>query len=240
MKSRDGSIFLSPPVVQHAGEHGFAVSIAVSRLCSGRVEWGFAEDELTNTAVSSHGGLLDAHDQCLVIPVSFTAPVEAGQSVFYRVVAESLDYASPYEIARGAPVSTTVRRLKLPHGDQTSLSLVVVNDTHENSETLLALSRRVEELDPDLLVWNGDVCFDFYAGHDPVALFLQPGADETEPSGGGWASTRSLLYVSGNHDARVLACMVADPAALSARELDTWLRDIDKTLAHRAGKTAKR
>jgi hypothetical protein len=78
----------------------------------------------------------------------------------------------------------------------------VVNDTHENSETLLALSRRIEELDPDLLVWNGDVCFDFYAGHDPVALFLRPGVDATEPSGGGWASTRSLLYVSGNHDAR--------------------------------------
>lgn len=35
------------------------------------------------------------------------------------------------------------------------------------------------------------------------------------------------LWASGNHDARVLACMIADPAALSARDLDQWLRTID-------------
>ncbi|MDX2473418.1 MAG: DNA alkylation repair protein [Candidatus Krumholzibacteria bacterium] len=35
------------------------------------------------------------------------------------------------------------------------------------------------------------------------------------------------LWQTGNHDARILACMVADPAAMSARDLDTWLREID-------------
>ncbi len=35
------------------------------------------------------------------------------------------------------------------------------------------------------------------------------------------------LWASGNADARLLACMVADPAALSEDELDAWLDDID-------------
>jgi len=35
------------------------------------------------------------------------------------------------------------------------------------------------------------------------------------------------LWENGNHDARVLACMVADPAAMSARDLDNWVRGID-------------
>jgi 3-methyladenine DNA glycosylase AlkD len=35
------------------------------------------------------------------------------------------------------------------------------------------------------------------------------------------------LWKSGNHDARVLATMVADPTALSPRELDTWVRSLD-------------
>ncbi len=35
------------------------------------------------------------------------------------------------------------------------------------------------------------------------------------------------LWASGNHDARVLACMVADPAAFSSRELDSMARDLD-------------
>jgi 3-methyladenine DNA glycosylase AlkD len=34
------------------------------------------------------------------------------------------------------------------------------------------------------------------------------------------------LWASGNHDARVLACMVADPAAFKARELDGMAREL--------------
>lgn len=35
------------------------------------------------------------------------------------------------------------------------------------------------------------------------------------------------LWASGNADARLLACMVADPAAVTEEELDAWLDDID-------------
>src|SRR5262245_49052299 len=35
------------------------------------------------------------------------------------------------------------------------------------------------------------------------------------------------LWASGNHDARILATMVADPAAMSERELDAWLAECD-------------
>ena len=35
------------------------------------------------------------------------------------------------------------------------------------------------------------------------------------------------LWESGNHDARVLACMVADPDAMTAKQLDAWARDLD-------------
>jgi len=35
------------------------------------------------------------------------------------------------------------------------------------------------------------------------------------------------LWRSGNHDARVLATMVADPAKATARGLDEWARDLD-------------
>jgi 3-methyladenine DNA glycosylase AlkD len=35
------------------------------------------------------------------------------------------------------------------------------------------------------------------------------------------------LWASGNHDAAVLATMVADPAAVTSSELDAWARDLD-------------
>lgn len=35
------------------------------------------------------------------------------------------------------------------------------------------------------------------------------------------------LWQSGNHDARVLATMIADPTALTVRTIDAWARDLD-------------
>jgi len=35
------------------------------------------------------------------------------------------------------------------------------------------------------------------------------------------------LWATGNHDARILATMVADPAAIDGRTVDAWARDLD-------------
>jgi 3-methyladenine DNA glycosylase AlkD len=35
------------------------------------------------------------------------------------------------------------------------------------------------------------------------------------------------LWATGNHDARVLATMVADPAVFESRMIDSWVRDLD-------------
>lgn len=35
------------------------------------------------------------------------------------------------------------------------------------------------------------------------------------------------LWASGNHDARVLATMIADPAAVTAAELNAWVKDLE-------------
>ena len=35
------------------------------------------------------------------------------------------------------------------------------------------------------------------------------------------------LWQTGNHDARLLACRIADPAALDAATLDTWVQELD-------------
>ncbi len=194
------SLFASPPVVQQASETGFTVSIEVGQLCTGRVEWGFSPADLSQTAIASHGGLVEADARCLMIPVRLHEPIAPGQSVFYRVVAAPLVYHTAYEIERGAPVATAVHQLKLPHRDASAVSMAIINDTHGNPETISALVRCIETEDPDLLVWNGDVCHFFSQDNHPATTMLQPGSSDS--SSGGWASSRPLLYVAGNHDAR--------------------------------------
>lgn len=35
------------------------------------------------------------------------------------------------------------------------------------------------------------------------------------------------LWKTGNHDARVFACMIADPAKLTSTDMDAWVKDLD-------------
>ena len=195
-------LFLSPPVAQQASLRGFSISIEVSQTCTGRVEWGWAADALNNTAVASHHGLIDASDRCLAIPVIFAESATPDKPVYYRVVAQTLQYANAYKLTRGTPVATEVRKLTLPHAGQSKTRLAVINDTHERAETIEALSTRLDAVHPDLLVWNGDTCNDFDDRDNPAAILLRPGAKGKTLSDGGWAASRSLLMVPGNHDVR--------------------------------------
>lgn len=204
---RDGSLLASPPVVQHRSESGFSVAFAVSGLATGWVEWDtLAEDQrerpdqLRHKAIASHHGLVGADDRVLSVQVDL-ADVPPGTGIFYRVVAQPLAYANAYSLERGEPQAGPIRRLKPWNPNAEAVTIAVVNDTHENAETLARLAERIEAIDPDLLVWNGDTCNDFDDGDNLEAILLGPGAG---PDGhdGGWAATRPLLFVNGNHDIR--------------------------------------
>jgi len=51
------ALITSPPVVQNPRAKSFGVSIAVSRLATAWVEYGFAKDDLTFIAVANHQAL---------------------------------------------------------------------------------------------------------------------------------------------------------------------------------------
>ena len=76
--------------------------------------------------------------------------------------------------------------------------MVSINDTHENTETLRSLNAQIEELQPDLLIWNGDTCNYFDEKKAPEQILLNPTNDLSLA----WAATRPLLYSNGNHDVR--------------------------------------
>jgi len=69
-KSNDKALIASPPVVQNPRAKSFGVSIAVSRLATAWVEYGFEKDALNFTAIASHHGLIVADDKVLHIRVN--------------------------------------------------------------------------------------------------------------------------------------------------------------------------
>lgn len=188
----------SPPVVQHPTADGFTVHLAVSGLATGWVEWGRTADRLDRLAIAAQHGLVSASDQALSIRVRLSEPIAKGESIYYRVVVQPLGYKNAYQLQRGEPVASPVHRLRLPGAEADQVTIAIVNDTHENQQTLTALHKRVAEIAPDFLVWNGDTCNDFDAKDDPLQIVLNPGGDVRR----GWATERPLLFVPGNHDVR--------------------------------------
>jgi acid phosphatase type 7 len=201
--SKTKHILASPTVLQHPGPDGFAVSFGVNGLATGWIEWGLSAEKLDHKAIASQAGLVDANDKVLVIPVFLGDCGGAGRRIFYRPAAQSLAYQDAYHLERGESMFGPVRSFVLPDLNAGQVRVAMVNDTHNHQKTLDLLSKRIEALSPDLLVWAGDTCgsaFDTPASASHV--LLSPGASDATPWEGGWASTRPLLFVPGNHDVR--------------------------------------
>lgn len=194
----EGFRVLSPPVVQNPTETSFAVSWMVSGTATGWVEWGVSE-ELGTSSKSSHHGLMGMSSYALSAKVS---GLPEGARIFYRVVTVPVHYKNAYAIEQGSPLHGEIRQLRLPRSTVESCSLAVVNDTHDHEETIAALGVRIEALDPDALLWNGDAANTFDHPEQVARICLTPGQGKKDPAAGGWASTRPLFFTLGNHDAR--------------------------------------
>ena len=197
-----------PPVVQHLGPEGFAVSVALGRLATAWIEWGTTPDALDHKAIPSRAGLVGASDRALIVPVALGADDGPSHRIYYRVVAQPLSYETAYKLHRGEPVAGPTFSLTLPDLLAPSVRVAVVNDTHEKPKTLAALVDRIEAIQPGILFWNGDTCAAaFNKPADPPRVLLKPA----------WAATRSLVFVPCNHDFRgacareVLDCLAAGP-----------------------------
>lgn len=189
---------LSPPVVQNPTETSFNVSWRVNGKATGWVEWGTTQ-ELGNIAKPAHHGLMSMNEHALSARIT---DVPAGTEAYYRVVTMPVHYNNAYSIERGTPIRGEIRRVRLPKISANTCSLVMVNDTHDHENTVAALASRVNELNPDALIWNGDACDTFDNPEQVARICLSPGHKPSDPAAGGWASTRPLFFTLGNHDAR--------------------------------------
>src|SRR5690606_34747910 len=150
----DRPLIASPPVIQHPSGHGVTINFAVSSLATGWVQWGQTAEQLDQTAIAHEHGLISASDRALSIRLPLDDGKFAGQTLFYRVVAQPLAYKNAYQLERGETQSSPVYALRLPDPAAEEVTIAIVNDTHEQSQTLRALHDRLAAIDPDALVWN--------------------------------------------------------------------------------------
>ena len=184
--------FDSPPVLQNPAPDGMTVVWAINGRGTGWVDYGSSPDALSNRAFSSEHGLISMENRFLTARISGLKP---GEKVFYRVMSAPIEFRDAYDIQRGEAISQPVFQFVTPDDRATACTFAIINDTHENLETLSKLTSALADDPSEYLLWNGDVFNDINSEDQIVANVLNP-------AGAAYAASRPVLFSSGNHDVR--------------------------------------
>ncbi|MGI5832587.1 MAG: metallophosphoesterase [Thermoguttaceae bacterium] len=185
----------SYPVLQNPGFRGMSVAWAVGpekgKLATGWVEWG--RDE--NLGQKSHRAVFGLNPLSETFLSARLDGLEPGTIYHYRTATCQVLFENAYKITTEEPVYSRVYKFKTPSQRSESEKFVVINDTHGVQPTLKALITRIAEIDPEQVIWNGDLLDSFDEPRQVVdSIFC--------PQYGEFAATRPLLFNNGNHDVR--------------------------------------
>jgi UDP-2,3-diacylglucosamine pyrophosphatase LpxH len=180
------------PVLQCPAETGITVVWAVGQPAAGIVEFGTKKDKLDQVATGDVFGLNAYNKRFLQVRIENLQP---NTRYYYRTVTRSFQFETAYKQKQGEPVYSDVYSFETQDKTKSNASFSVINDTHNNQETLSLLGDRIAQLNADYLVWNGDLVNSFDNADTVVKAILRPG-------GKSFAANKPLLFVPGNHDYR--------------------------------------
>lgn len=183
---------LGAPVVQCASGTSVSVAWGVNDTSTGWVEYGETE-ALGQVARPDGQGL---HPLDAVVHKVRIDGLRPATRYFYRTVSVPIAFLGAYDIRRGRPFESAVHSFTTADdGAGTRVRFAVINDTHEQPETLKALFSRLGDAPSDLLFWNGDMFNDIGTERQLAEQLLYP-ADMA------YAARTPVYFARGNHDVR--------------------------------------
>lgn len=180
------------PVVQGVSSTAVSIAWGVNDTSTGWVEYGETEALGQMAAPEGHGlRPLDA----IVHRVRLDG-LKPGTRYFHRAVSVPIAFLGAYDIRRGRPFESAIGSFTTPdEGRGDRVQFAVINDTHEQPETLTALFTQLADEPGDMLFWNGDMFND-------IASQQQMAEQLLTPAGMAYANRRPVWFARGNHDVR--------------------------------------
>ena len=221
------------PNLQAPGETTMGVTWKVSGLAKGVVE--YADNpafENARTARPGGYGLVPIDVAALAVRLEGLRPATR---YYYRTVTTPFtDYRNIYDAKLGAPiVSKTYSFTTLGAGAKAHFCMM--SDTHGQWKPFEMIAKKVKELSPAALVWNGDATNTTQKKETAVEIFLDPPVESRD-----YATTIPVLFESGNHDFRGSWISkkeeVIQPRHPAERRGDQW--DLKWNFAVRLGEMA--
>ena len=188
-------LVVGAPCLQAPGETTMGVSWAVSGLSKGVVE--YAEDpgfKGSKIAKSGGRGLVPIDVAALQVRLEGLKPATR---YWYRTLTTPFtDYANIYQAKLGAPVVSGVHSFTTL-GKDARAHFCMMSDTHAKWESFQMIVRKLKELGPSAVVWNGDATNTTQDKETAVQAFLDPPVTDRD-----YAADIPVFFVNGNHDFR--------------------------------------
>ena len=221
------------PNLQAPGETTMGVTWRVSGLAKGVVEYA-DNPAIANARIARPGGygLVPIDVAALAVRLEGLRPATR---YYYRTVTTPFtDYRNIYDAKLGAPiVSKTYSFTTLGAGAKAHFCMM--SDTHGQWKPFEMIAKKVKELSPAALVWNGDATNTTQKKETAVEIFLDPPVESRD-----YATTIPVLFESGNHDFRGSWISkkeeVIQPRHPAERRGDQW--DLKWNFAVRLGEMA--
>ncbi len=189
------NLISSAPVLQNAAARSMGVAFSVTADASGWVEYSVSRKMTDAKRVYSGGaGLMTVDDKIAHIRIRGLSPATR---YYYRIGADRIEYRGGYKMKNLGPEMDAKVHSFTTLGAQASGSFCVINDTHENAQTLDAAFRKLAELKPAVVIWNGDASNTSENFEAAWKVFIRPHVDHPE-----YASDTPFMFVRGNHDFR--------------------------------------
>ena len=191
----DAPFVVAEPCLQAPAETTMGVTWAVSGLAKGVVE--VADNpEMTNARTVKSGGygLVPIDIAALEVRLEGLKPAT---TYWYRTITTPFtDYKNIYDAKRGEPIVSATYTFTTLGADARS-HFCMMSDTHAQWKPFEMIVKKMKELKPAAIVWNGDATNTTQKKRTAVEIFLDPPVDDRD-----YAATIPTFFESGNHDFR--------------------------------------
>ena len=169
---------------------------------AGWVEYGL-EASAPLKAIPVRDGLVEANTRVHRVTLSGLSP---DTPYFYRIATRPIVSFGPYKVDYGGIARSDALSFRTLGPSRQSFSFLVLNDLHEDVETLRAQMAKAAERPYDLVFFNGDSLSHLETESQIIDRCLKPASEL-------FASRTPFFLVRGNHETR----------GRYARELDNYL-----------------
>lgn len=160
--------------------------------CVSRVSFGTSPQELAETAVSAHHGLLDANATLHRVTLSGLKP---GTRYYYRVESRHMMEFKPYKTTYGATLQSETQSFATLDPVKERFSFVILNDRHEKAQGMRQALASIRWEGVDLVFGNGDMLNDADGEKRVINNLVNPVVEA-------FASRIPFVFVRGNHETR--------------------------------------